>query len=144
MILKKYNHSRFIFFQRDNPFGDRTIYHSGSLCWADSLPSSQPVSQEYLPVCYGQAGHGSVVCCISSRPWVSGLLYMSSKPWVNRLLYVKQGMGLWFVVCKAGHGSVVCCISSRSWVNRLFYVKQVMGQWFVVYQADSGSVVCCM
>ena len=134
MILKKYNYSHFIFFQRDNPFGDRTIYHSGSLCWADSLPSSQPVSQEYLPVCYGQAGHGSVVCCISSRPWVSGLLYM----------YVKQAMGQSFVVCKAGHGSVVCCMSSKPWVNRLLYVKQVMGQWFVVCQASHGSIVCCM
>ena len=53
-----YSHIIFMILQWYNSPGDRAIHHSGCVCWTDSLPPSQPVSQEHLPVCYGQASHG--------------------------------------------------------------------------------------
>lgn len=49
----------FVFLPKgNNSSGDRAIHHSGSLCGIDSLPPPQPVPQEHLPVCHGQASDG--------------------------------------------------------------------------------------
>lgn len=44
--------------QRHNTLGDRALHAARGVCWPHSLPPPQPVTQEHIPVCYGQAGDG--------------------------------------------------------------------------------------
>ena len=43
----------------DTP-GDWAVHNPRRLRWSDSVSTPQPVSTQHVPVCYGQAGHGSV------------------------------------------------------------------------------------